>query len=213
MTIDITKITENILLPIYIESNIDSNGILVDAQTYINSLAYDNMIIKNEGIYDINSLKKYFEQDCISGLTTSKLNNIIREEELNTNISSKVGKKLSIFGTDSYALIETYDNITTGYTATYYLYIDTDNPIKYIDNLDKTTTFVYKANEDADNKTTFNLFTNISQEPKITSDIFIDRGVNNVFEPIIKLGKVKSIEELKKIGFGYFKINKGGLQI
>jgi hypothetical protein len=214
MIIDITKITDNILIPLYIESNIDCNGILVDTESYVNALTYDNIILKNESIFDVNLLKEYFSKDIITGTTVSKLNNIVRESEFNfKDINLKLGKKLSIFGTDSYGLISDYTVVGSGYTSTYYLFIDTDNPIKYIDNFNNTTTFAYKANNDMVNKTVFNLFTNISQEPQITSDIFIDRGVNNVFEPIIKLGKVKSIEELKKIGEGYFKIKKGGLLI
>lgn len=207
----------DLTIPIYLEKDIGLNGVLVDADAYLTNQRYDNLIIKNTAsTYDLKSLTDYFKNNkCITGTTTSKLQSLLKEGDTSEKIKDLIkipNNILPIYGTENYGLIENYIEIGTGYTATYYLYVNQETPIKYTDNLG-VTTFEYKPNDDQLNKTTFNLFTNIAEEPKIVSNVFIDRGVNNVYEPIVKLSKVKSVRELKKIGSGYFKINKGGLLV
>lgn len=93
----------------------------------------------------------------------------------------------------------------------YVLYLDTENPIKYVDFGDGLSTFTYlrSHNETYDNNTIV-LFENFVDEPKITSEVFMDRGINTVFEKVKKLKMVKSINELSKIGLGYYKVNRKG---
>ena len=57
---------------------------------------------------------------------------------------------------------------------------------------------------------TLNYYSDTIDEPKVLSEVFIDRGVNNAFEPIKKLKNVKDLNELTKTGFGYYKINTRG---
>jgi hypothetical protein len=49
---------------------------------------------------------------------------------------------------------------------------------------------------------------NISEEPEVKSDVFIDRGENSVFEYHLSLVDVKSLEHLELFGNGFFNINK-----
>ena len=93
----------------------------------------------------------------------------------------------------------------------YVLYLDTPNPIFYVDNSDGTTIFKFMRNN-VDDKITpgLNYYSDIIDEPKILSEVFIDRGVNNAFEPIRKLKNINDLNELVKAGFGYYKINTKG---
>jgi hypothetical protein len=50
----------------------------------------------------------------------------------------------------------------------------------------------------------------IIEEPKIISEVFIDRGLNSAFERTKKLKNVRDINELSKVGLGYYKINTKG---
>jgi hypothetical protein len=54
------------------------------------------------------------------------------------------------------------------------------------------------------------LYEGFIEEPKIISEVFIDRGLNSGFEKIKKLKNVTTLNELNKMGLGYYKINKKG---
>jgi hypothetical protein len=93
----------------------------------------------------------------------------------------------------------------------YVLYLDTPNPIFYVDNPDGTTIFKFMRTADNVNVTpSLSYYSDTVDEPKVLSEVFIDRGVNNAFEPIKKLKNVKDLNELIKTGFGYYKINTRG---
>jgi len=46
----------------------------------------------------------------------------------------------------------------------------------------------------------------ITSVPVVNSDVFIDRGITNVFEPHLKLSEVTNLGELERYGNGYFNL-------
>ena len=48
----------------------------------------------------------------------------------------------------------------------------------------------------------------VINKPKINIDVFIDRGSNSSFDRHIKLGDIKSLDDLENYGNGYFKIKE-----
>ena len=93
----------------------------------------------------------------------------------------------------------------------YVLYLDTPNPILYVDNANGNTIFKYMRNNlDEVVRPGLNYYSDMVDEPKVLSEVFIDRGTNNAFEPMRKLKNVKDLNELVKTGFGYYKINTRG---
>lgn len=119
----------------------------------------------------------------------------------------RVGKRIEISGTNITGMILLESDERTEYV----LYLDTPNPVFYVDNLDKTTIFKFmRYNLDDIVKPALNYYSDTIDEPKVLSEVFIDRGINNAFEPIKKLKNVKDLNELTKTGFGYYKINTRG---
>jgi len=174
----------------------------------------------------LDSEQKYF----ITGKTDSKFSlldlSFTREQALNlykediakgyAELSERVvpkpknirsGKRIEISGTNIVGMILSESDERKEYV----LYLDTPNPVFYVDNLDKTTIFKFMRNNIDDKVTpTLNYYSDTIDEPKVLSEVFIDRGVNNAFEPIKKLKNVKDLNELTKTGFGYYKINTRG---
>ena len=119
----------------------------------------------------------------------------------------RVGKRIEISGTNIVGMILSESEQRTEYV----LYLDTPNPVFYVDNSDKTTIFKFMRNNVDDKVTpTLNYYSDTIDEPKVLSEVFIDRGINNAFEPMKKLKNVKDLNELTKTGFGYYKINTRG---
>ncbi len=119
----------------------------------------------------------------------------------------RVNKKITISGTDITGMILLESNNRKEYV----LYLDTPNPVFYIDNSDGTTIFKFMRNNIDDKITpTLNYYSDIIDEPKILSEVFIDRGITNAFEPMRKLKNINNLNELTKSGFGYYKINTRG---
>ncbi len=119
----------------------------------------------------------------------------------------RVGKRIEISGTNIVGMILLESEERTEYV----LYLDTPNPVFYVDNSDKTTIFKFMRNNIDDSiKPTLNYYSDTIDEPKVLSEVFIDRGVNNAFEPMRRLKNVKDLNELSKTGFGYYKINTRG---
>ena len=48
----------------------------------------------------------------------------------------------------------------------------------------------------------------ITSIPEVTSDVFIDRGITNIFERHMKLSEVTTLGELYRYGNGYFNLTK-----
>mgnify|MGYP003567178914 CR=1 FL=1 len=160
-----------------------------------NSPQTSNILIKNPN-----------ELDGESGSVTTT--NVKPTDEI------RCGKRIEISGTNIIGMILSESETLVKYV----LYIDTKTPILYtenksdgIDNIDNMTTFRYmRYNTDEEVKPTLNYYSDTIDEPKVLSEVFIERGVNNAFEPIKKLKNIKDLNELTKSGFGYYKINTKG---
>jgi len=119
----------------------------------------------------------------------------------------RTGQRIEISGTNVIGMILTENDNRKEYV----LYLDTPNPIFYVDNPDGTTIFKFMRTADNVNITpSLSYYSDTVDEPKVLSEVFIDRGVNNAFEPMKKLKNVKDLNELIKTGFGYYKINTRG---
>ncbi len=131
------------------------------------------------------------------------------EEDLADNKLVRLYVKFNIPGLNIMAMI--LKDEPTIKLSEYVLYLDTPNPIKYVDLGDGTSIFTYLRVDDLPN-TTANmvLFDGYSEEPKILSEVFIDRGVNSPFERVKKLKNTKNLNELTKNGLGFYKINTKG---
>lgn len=139
-----------------------------------------------------------------SGGNTVKIQN-----DLSTNNLVRTKIKFGVPGVGISAMI--LDEGKTDNTPTYVLYLDTPYPIKYVDLGDGTTIFTYLRVEDLPELTAnMILFDGYSEEPKIDSEVFIDRGVNSVFERVKKLKNITNLNELTKNGLGFYKINTRG---
>jgi hypothetical protein len=119
----------------------------------------------------------------------------------------RVGKRIEISGTNVVGMIL----LESDARIEYVLYLDTPNPIFYVDNAAGNTIFKYMRNNlDEVIRPGLNYYSDMVDEPKVLSEVFIDRGTNNAFEPMRKLKNVKDLNELVKTGFGYYKINTRG---
>jgi hypothetical protein len=131
----------------------------------------------------------------------------IQPENLDQNIILRTGIKFVIPGLDISAMILVDDPVNPEYV----LYLDTENPIKYIDFGGDYTIFKYmRSNIEQPESANIILYEGFIEEPKIISEVFIDRGLNSGFEKVKKLKNVTSLNELNKMGLGYYKINKKG---
>jgi hypothetical protein len=160
---------------------------------------------------DVNSPYKYNTNSVKGFSSISQLNNAVNSSKTqkNTNTTSNLKKihvPIKISGTDQYGMI-----LNIGDYLEYVLYINSNYPIKYIDFPDGTTTFMYRRADDTpQNNANVVLYPGLIEEPKIFNQVFIDRGVNNAFEPVIRLKNVTSVSELMKIGINYYKMNSQG---
>lgn len=142
----------------------------------------------------------------ITGETTSKYNfiknsfnggNVVVNQEIALKNSFLTGKVIQI----------------NNQIKQYIIGVNTPSPIEYIDYNSGRTIFSYYVKPDNTSNTqdVYGIeYFNLIQEPKITSEIFIDRGVNSVFDGIKRLKTINNLTELEKTGFNFFNINKKG---
>lgn len=157
-----------------------------------------------------SDITNYFNTNdyFVTGVTDSKYDSIIKSftDPDNAKIPIYTDKKILLHGSDVYAMVLRNDTIKE-----YVLYVGTEYPIKYIDFPDGTTNFMYKRAPDykvMEGKIVY--YNGLIDEPKILSEVFIDRGVNNAFEPVKRLKNVDNLKELLKVGLGYYKTNSTG---
>lgn len=91
-------------------------------------------------------------------------------------------------------------NNNTGNTLNYSDVNNTQSIISY------TTSGLTSENSISGPKIKLDYLIGVINEPKINIDVFIDRGSNASFDRHIKLGDVKSLNDLENYGNGYFKI-------
>jgi hypothetical protein len=131
----------------------------------------------------------------------------LKVDDLTQNYSLRTGIKFDIPGLDISAMILVDNPLNPEYV----LYLDTENPIKYIDFGTDYTIFKYmRSNIEQPESANIILYDGFIEEPKIISEVFIDRGLNSGFEKVKKLKNVTSLNELNKMGLGYYRINKKG---
>lgn len=153
-------------------------------------------------INKINSGLKYKE---LIGDDSGKIVEMERNPETNQIIRTKI--KFIIPGLDISAMIL----VDGDKNPEYVLYLDTENPIKYVDFGDGYTIFKYmRSNIEEPETANIIFYDGFIEEPKIISEVFIDRGLNSGFEKMKKLKNVTDLNELNKMGLGYYKINKKG---
>jgi hypothetical protein len=143
----------------------------------------------------------------ITGTTTSKLQYIKKSYPVGTNYLG--APAITIRGTDIWAKIT---GITTEAT-TYDMYLETGFAIHYVDAGDITTFEFYPPATDLQNDSSVFMlaYWGLIDEPKLTSNLFINRGINNVFESFKRLKTIASLQELEKTGFGFFKLYAEGI--
>ena len=140
-----------------------------------------------------------------TGDESGKKIEVIRSQENNNIVRTKI--KFMIPGLDISAMILLDDDKTPEYV----LYLDTQNPIKYVDFGEGYTIFKYmRSNIEEAETANIIFYDGFIEEPKIISEVFIDRGLNSGFEKMKKLKNVTDLNELNKMGLGYYKINKKG---
>lgn len=125
----------------------------------------------------------------------------------NNTVRNKI--RFLIPGMNYYAMILSEDHVSGVYE--YVLYLDTEYPIKYIDLGNGITIFSYlRLDDQPDLTSNMVLFDGYVEDPKIISEVFIDRGLNSAYEKVKKLKNIKNLNELTKSGLGYYKINTRG---
>jgi hypothetical protein len=165
-------------------------------------------------------INKYFnKKDVITTIqATEKINftqeagdgfggTVTIEDPTFSNSSARINIKFIIPGLGISAMILVDDPDYPEYV----LYLDTENPVKYVDLGNNLSIFSYmRSNTVTEPTPNLILFDGLIEEPKIISEVFIDRGLNSAFERAKKLKNVKDINQLSKAGLGYYKINKKG---
>lgn len=146
----------------------------------------------------------------ITGHTTSKLSYI--KKSFPTNVIANqlyVGEEITIRGTDIKAMI----TLDTTDRVDYTMYYGSDIQIFYKD-ADGITTYRFRPPRQTGypSGTAFILqYWGIIDEPILDTNLFINRGVNNVFESVKRLKTVTNIQELQKTGFGFYTLYSKGI--
>lgn len=197
---NINKLTDKVVFTIPLECDCKSMGLLKPISGVAGTIDYTELT------------------DFITGQTTSKLSFIWKSFAAN---DYAIGKTVTIRGTDIKAVVTSDD---TDYKA-YRMYLVNDyNPQSASDEYEYpsiwyeekkgVTTYKYKVPKATgySNDTAFILqYWGIIDEPNLDTNLFINRGVNNVFESFKRLKTVTNIQELEKTGFGFFKLYSGGI--
>lgn len=171
------------------------------------SLTADNNLTGSYTIFnDDKTIREVKTDNIVSGATSSKLIQLVPTFSGNNYLTliNLLNKDILLSDGREYGRIT---NITA-YNIEYSLNIYSDTPIKYVDFSNETSIFYY--NRKSDNRDVdpphFIAYEGIQEEPKILSDIFIERGVVSGFDNLKRLKQIKSLQELIKYGDGYFNV-------
>lgn len=171
------------------------------------SLTTDNIISGSYTTFNDNSDASEKRTDFIvSGSSQSQLVNIFPKYNSN-NFSDLIqynNKIIKMVDGKEYAKINSVNQNEIDYTINIY----SEAPIRYIDFSNKTTIFYYNRKTDVRETNPPHLiaYEGIHEDPKIVSDIFIERGVTSGFDNFKRLKQIKSLQELIKYGDGYFNV-------
>jgi hypothetical protein len=172
------------------------------------SLLITKYFNKNDFFNSDEMLKDVKNVDLVKFVGDENNGIIIEPNDFESNTIIRTNVKLDVPGLDLYAMILSENQ--SGLVE-YVLYTETENPIKYIDLGGGLSRFMYmRSHDETQSSVNMVLYDGIIEEPKIISEVFIDRGLNSAFERIKKLKNIKNMNELNKVGLGYYKINTKG---
>jgi hypothetical protein len=172
------------------------------------SLLITKYFNKNDFFNSDEMLKDVENVDLVKFVGDENNGIIIEPNDFESNTIIRTNVKLDVPGLDLYAMILSENQ--SGLVE-YVLYTETENPIKYIDLDGGLSRFMYmRSHDETQSSVNMVLYDGIIEEPKIISEVFIDRGLNSAFERIKKLKNIKDMNELNKVGLGYYKINTKG---
>jgi len=162
-----------------------------------------NKVLKSvEDNYQTTYTEDYFE---VSGVSESKfylLNNVI----INDN-QIPINEDILIESPNLYIKVLLNSNDRKIYKLFNKTNNNINNEVTYIDNQDGITKFnyrVYKTTEDIN--VTMVAIDGVIDEPKIDTEVFIDRGFNNINEKMNKLKNSYSVFELQRYENGLFNV-------
>jgi hypothetical protein len=143
----------------------------------------------------------------ITGFTNSKLSYIVQSFPL----GQVTNDPIIIRGT---SLIGQIISSLTADVIEYNIRVDDDIIIYYKDVSGSTMfTFTPSYTVEYSDEISFLLqYLTLIDEPKLDSNLFINRGVNNVFESFKRLKTVANTQELEQTGFGYYKMISDGIR-
>jgi hypothetical protein len=176
------KVDKKIVIPFSLTSDVKITG------------AYKDMVGENE-----KPVTKVFEELYLTGYTNSRLT-LIKNSFAPGEFRNL--KEVTVRGTN----IKGYVISETDEEKKYILFSDTDFPIEYIDLSNGLTKFKVKRDpnqEFYENNGFIISYFDLIDEPKVESNIFIERGGNNVFETTKRLKTIKNLSELEKHGFNF----------
>lgn len=154
----------------------------------------------------INEFRRYGKTDSDKDLYNPTWNSGFTQEIHLSNglVKQIIGERVS---NSSLSIQNAYD---------YKMWVsgNTETTINYsdIDSLRSTISFVSSGmtnnNSIVTPKIKLDYLIGVINEPKINIDVFIDRGSNSSFERHMKLGDIKSFDDLESYGNGYYKIKE-----
>lgn len=154
----------------------------------------------------INEFRRYGKTDSDKDLYNPTWNSGFTQEIYLSNGLAKqiTGERVSDSSLSTQNVYD-YKIWVSGNTGTTINYSD-------INKLSSTISFVSSGmtsnNSIATPKMKLDYLIGVINEPKINIDVFIDRGSNSSFERHMKLGDIKSFDDLESYGNGYYKIKE-----
>lgn len=190
--LNINKLGDKVVFTVPLESECRVMGLLKPLSSITDNI-------------DITDLLDEF----ITGQTTSKLSYIKKSFAAG---EFRAGVVTTIRGTDIQAVVTKDDPEDKRYV----MYLNEPDhflEIEYRD-ADGVTTYKFKPPRQTgySSGNAFILqYWGIIDEPNLDTNLFISRGVNNVFESVKRLKTVTNIQELGKTGFGFYKLYSNGI--
>lgn len=159
-------------------------------------ISYDYIFTGDTGM-DIDDYV-YDNEVTITGYTKSNLIELSLYGKIPYKVGVDVIKDGSVYGR-----VTNINDLFTGYTI---------QDIKYVDYPFGVTTFEVKSK--GLTKDTIKLVPIVKNEAllksvddvQIFSNVFVERGKNSGYEKVQRLGEVRTLQDMEKYGYGYFKL-------
>lgn len=185
----------------FIDGNGDNSG-----GTYIIVTLKKNILVLGAGGNELPEPEPIL-MGTITGYTSSKLSYIVKSFPL----EQVTDQPIIIRGTE---MIGQITSLLDADEVTYNIRLDDDIVIYYKD-VNGVTIFSFLPSyilEYSDDISFLLKYLILVDEPKLDSNLFINRGVNNVFESFRRLKTVANIQEMEKTGLGYYKMVSDGMR-